>query len=165
MPVKKKKVDFWGIDFWDRYAKDFVASQEFVIGKPTLETIYNTLDREIKSGEVADLGCGTGLFTKIIAKNVKNIIAVDISDGMIDAANIYLNDYHNITFQKDNIENSSLPSNKFDNVLLCNIVHIMEFPLKNKESDFRNHLSPMPIPHHLMMLCVLFLSFSHTIVL
>ncbi len=56
---------------------------------------------------------------------------------MLEMAKVYLKDLDNINYKKENIENSALPSNNFDYVLLANIVHIMEFPLKSIQESYR----------------------------
>jgi ubiquinone/menaquinone biosynthesis C-methylase UbiE len=49
---------------------------------------------------------------------------------MLNADEIYLEKFDNIKYKIDNIENSSLPSNEFDCILLSNIIHIVESPHK-----------------------------------
>jgi ABC-2 type transport system ATP-binding protein len=65
--------------FWSKHAKGFLDSLEFVVGKPILEIINKALSEEKNLGKVVDFGCGTGIFTKIIAQNSESVIAVDIS--------------------------------------------------------------------------------------
>jgi len=42
----------------------------------------------IKNKKVLDLGCGTGWITKIISKDAKSVLGIDISERMIDFAKI-----------------------------------------------------------------------------
>lgn len=74
-----------------------------------------------------DLGCGTGVLTFKIAKLVKKIIGLDISDKMIQVArNKNIDSRSNIIFKKADIsEKLEFPDNKFNFVIsvatLCHI--------------------------------------------
>jgi malonyl-CoA O-methyltransferase len=54
-----------------------------------------------KFNNILEIGCGTGFFTKLLAKQYPNakIIATDISPAMLATAKENLTSYHNISYQ------------------------------------------------------------------
>lgn len=69
-------------DDWDDYAGDWDANLGVII---YADQTFNTLTAEcdITGLRVLDFGCGTGNLTQKMAKQAKNIVAVDTSSKMI----------------------------------------------------------------------------------
>lgn len=66
---------------WDREEKvRFYADQAFV----SLIKHVNVCDKKWKSRRILDFGCGTGLLTEKLAPLVREVVAVDTSENMID---------------------------------------------------------------------------------
>jgi predicted methyltransferase len=95
---------------------------------------------------VADVGAGTGLFTRLFASAVGTrgkVIAQDISQKFLDhimktAVDQKLNNIR-IVLGKDT--SAELPSNSIDVVFLCDVYHHFEFPEKMMQS-IRSALRP-----------------------
>jgi len=91
---------------------------------------------------VADIGAGTGLFTRMFAKEVGptgKVYAVDIAKTFLDhIAKTAKNDgYKNIeTVQCDQVS-SKLPENAVDVVFICDTYHHFEFPQRTLASIHR----------------------------
>jgi ABC-2 type transport system ATP-binding protein len=92
--------------------------------------MFKRLSEEHDLGEVIEFGCGTGYFTKAIAKNAHHVLATDLSDEMLEAAKVHLEEFQNVTLQKADCESTSYPSGNFDTVLMANLLHVVEYPLK-----------------------------------
>ncbi len=75
-----------------------------------------------------DYGCGTGTITSEIADHVKEIHAIDISSGMIDAArkNIRERKIENITFAQSTLFDKRYKKESFNVILAFNILHYLE---------------------------------------
>jgi protein-L-isoaspartate O-methyltransferase len=101
-------------EYWSRFACTYDNDQEYVIGKAILHIITSKLREERELGEVIEFGCGVGYFTKVIAKDARHVIATDLSDEMLEMAKIYLQEFHNITIQKADGEDTYFPSRRFD---------------------------------------------------
>jgi ArsR family transcriptional regulator len=71
----------------------------------TLRALLHFLPRE---WTVADLGCGTGNVSEILAPLVKRVHAVDSSEVMLDAARKRLRVYTNITYHAGHLEATGL---------------------------------------------------------
>jgi ubiquinone/menaquinone biosynthesis C-methylase UbiE len=72
--------------YWSRFAHTYDRDGEYVVGRPVIEAIVERLRRERRLGEVLELGCGTGFFTKVIAENSELVIATDLSEEMLEVA-------------------------------------------------------------------------------
>ncbi|BDQ33653.1 class I SAM-dependent methyltransferase [Pseudodesulfovibrio portus] len=72
-------------DFWDRKARTFPRFEE---GEDTYEAGMLNRIREhgvdFRDATVLDVGCGSGMYTIRLAREAKQVTAVDISDTMLD---------------------------------------------------------------------------------
>lgn len=91
---------------------------------------------------ILEIGCGTGFFTKIVAKNYPNakIVVTDISPDMLASAKENLNSYHNISYQVMDGENIDFQQ-KFD-LIISNAVFQWFTNYENAFQCFHNHLTP-----------------------
>ncbi len=123
--------------YWSQFARNYDEDAEFVVGKSLREAIAGKLRQERGLGEVAEFGCGTGYFTQAIAEYAECVIATDLSEEMLEAARNRLNNFRNVTFQKEDSENLSLPSSRFDTVVMANVLHTVEHPARALEESRR----------------------------
>ena len=116
--------------YWSRFAGTYSDDQDYVVGKTILQLIIKRLSEEHDLGDVIEFGCGSGYFTKAIAKNAKHVIATDLSDEMLEMARIQLKEFQNISIQGANCEATSFPSERFDTVFMANLIHVLVNPIK-----------------------------------
>ena len=114
--------------YWSRYARSYDDDAEYVVGQTLRRAIAGKLSAERDLGDVVEFGCGTGYFTKAAAEHAWHVTATDLSEEMLEAARARLKDVRNVTVRKDDCENSSFPSLRFDSVLMANVVHTVENP-------------------------------------
>lgn len=117
-------------EYWSKFASTFDEDQGYVVGKRALQEIIAKLYEERDLGEVMEFGCGTGYFTKAIARNARHVTATDLSDEMLEMARIELHKLHNLTVQKADCEDTYFPSGRFDSVFMANLIHVVENPIK-----------------------------------
>lgn len=91
---------------------------------------------------VADVGAGTGLFTRLIAKEVGSegrVIAVDIAKEFVDhvVATSREEGLSNVTGKVCKPDSVDLPEESVDAVFICDTYHHFEFPYKTMRSIFR----------------------------
>ncbi|MBM3965469.1 MAG: methyltransferase domain-containing protein [Planctomycetes bacterium] len=98
---------------------------------------------EVKPGAtVADVGAGTGLFTRLFSEAVGDdghVLSVDISQKFLDpiqATNRQLG-LRNVDTLLCTADSTKLPENKIDLAYICDTYHHFEFPTKTMESLFR----------------------------
>ena len=121
--------------YWSKFARTYNEDQEYVVGRAILKAIIKRLFEEPDLGEVIEFGCGTGFFTKAIAKKARNVFATDLSDEMLEMARIQLKEFQNITIQKANCEDTSFPSGRFDTVFMANLIHVLINPIKTLQES------------------------------
>jgi ubiquinone/menaquinone biosynthesis C-methylase UbiE len=123
--------------YWSKYAHIYDEYAEYVVGKNLRHIILTKLSEERDLGEVVEFGCGTGYFTRAIAKNAKHVFATDLSDEMLEVSRVHLGEVHNVTIQKANCESTSYPSGRFETIVMANVLHIIEDPLKALQESWR----------------------------
>jgi ubiquinone/menaquinone biosynthesis C-methylase UbiE len=123
--------------YWSKFADDYDDNVDYVVGKDVHHAIIKKLSGERNLGEVIELGCGTGYFTKVICENSGKVIATDLSDEMLEQARIQLKEFQNVSVQKANCENTPYSSGRFDTVFMANLIHFVENPLKTLHESYR----------------------------
>jgi ubiquinone/menaquinone biosynthesis C-methylase UbiE len=91
---------------------------------------------------VADVGAGTGLFTRLFSPQVGEtgrVIAVDIAQKFLDHIESTTRQagLRNIETRLCQADSIGLPPNSVDLVFICDTYHHFEFPTKTMQSVFR----------------------------
>ena len=88
----------------------------------------------------ADVGCGPGFFTIPLAQRVNKVIAIDISDKMLQICQQRANEAHvtNIEFIQAKGEDLQLPGESVHRVLMVNVYH--EFDNRPRVIEKIDHL-------------------------
>ena len=123
--------------YWSRLAQGYDEGVDHIVGEAIQQEIAERLSEERDLGEVLEFGCGTGYFTKVIAHNADCVVATDLSDEMLEVAAAELKGFPNVTVQKADCENASLPSGGFDTVFMANVIHFIESPLDALLESYR----------------------------
>jgi ubiquinone/menaquinone biosynthesis C-methylase UbiE len=123
--------------YWSRFARSYDRDGEYVVGTPVLQAIEERLLAERSLGDVIEFGCGTGYFTKAIARNASHVVATDLSGEMLEVARIELGEFHNVTVQKADCANTSFPAERFDSVFMANLVHVIDRPSRCLRESYR----------------------------
>jgi ubiquinone/menaquinone biosynthesis C-methylase UbiE len=90
---------------------------------------------QMKPGDrVADLGCGSGAFTELLAMRKLNAVGLDISPKLIGLA---LKKYPGIDFLEGDAENLPFADASLDGVLLSGLVHHFPQPQRLAQETFR----------------------------
>ena len=92
--------------------------------KEEVKMITEMADAE--NGLGLDVACGTGLFTRSIAREMRFVYGIDISMGMLKKAAEYAerNGISNIRFARAKAENLPFPEGLFDGVVCCGALHL-----------------------------------------
>lgn len=126
--------------FWDKaslkYAKKAVPSQDIYMEKlKRTQKLFN------KDSIIMEFGCGTGTTSLHHAPFVKEIIAYDYSQGMIDIANKKKRDQKvtNVTFEVKAVEDISFHNETYDLIMGHSILHLTQ----NNEQIIKNIFSSL----------------------
>lgn len=77
----------------------------------------------LKCKIILDIGCGTGEFSRLLAKRANKVIAIDLSPNMIEIAKEKSKQYPNIDFQVADVLQWDFPSEEFDAIISIATVH------------------------------------------
>ena len=92
--------------------------------KDEVKMITEMVDAE--DGLGLDVACGTGLFTRSVAKKMRLVYGVDISMGMLEKATEYAEKegLGNIRFARAKADKLPFPDGIFDGVVCCGALHL-----------------------------------------
>jgi len=85
-------------------------------------------------GRVADLGCGSGVFSSILAEQGFECFGVDIAHGLTSLGHKL---YPRVRFLTADIEALPLPTGSFDGVLLSGVIHHLPDPRACAQEVYR----------------------------
>ena len=77
----------------------------------------------LKCKTILDIGCGTGEFSRLLAKRADRVVAIDLSPNMIEVAKRKSQQYPNIDFQVADVLQWDFPSHEFDAIVSIATVH------------------------------------------
>jgi ArsR family transcriptional regulator len=107
---------------WDRLRQDLYGDTFY------LSAVLGLIDPDLFVG---DLGCGTGQLTATIAPYVRQMIAVDASMEMLDAARARLDGATaNVDFRKGELESLPIGDGELDVAALSLVLHYSPAPPK-----------------------------------
>lgn len=78
---------------------------------------------------VADIGCGTGEASELLAPCVKGVVAIDREASMLDAAKARLADCGNVEFRQGDIGRLPARNGEFDAAILVLVLHHLDDPV------------------------------------
>src|SRR6186713_690419 len=106
---------------WDRLRGDLFGDQFY------LWAVLGLIDPALVVG---DLGCGTGQLTETIAPYVKQVVAVDSSRDMLDAAQQRVGHARNVDLRQGDLENLPLAAGELDAAMLSLVLHYSPSPAR-----------------------------------
>ena len=104
---------------WDRLRSDLFGDTFFLWG--VLGLIEPTL-------VVGDLGCGTGQLTEVVAPYVRQVIAVDSSADMLDAARVRVSAARNVDLRQGELESLPIDAGELDAAMISLVLHYSPSP-------------------------------------
>jgi ubiquinone/menaquinone biosynthesis C-methylase UbiE len=123
--------------YWSRYANHYDEYTDYIVGKTLRQALIGKLRKEKNLGDVIECGCGTGFFTRAIARNASNVLATDLSDDMLDRAKVNLKRFRNIRYKKIDCQDILFPPESFDTVLMANVIHTIPDPHKAIHESYK----------------------------
>lgn len=113
--------------FFGRVAGQWDPMRNSLFGEMfTAQGLLALLPRE---WTVADLGCGTGNASELLAPCVRRVLAVDQSGPMLDAARERLAEFSNVEFVQAGLESLPLADESVDAAVCLLVLHHIEEPV------------------------------------
>jgi ubiquinone/menaquinone biosynthesis C-methylase UbiE/DNA-binding MarR family transcriptional regulator len=78
---------------------------------------------------IADLGCGTGNVSELLAPHAERVVAIDQSRPMLDAARKRLAGQRNVRFMEGSLEHLPLPNRSIDAAVCALVLHHVQEPV------------------------------------
>ena len=123
--------------YWSKFANTIDEDQRYIARGTAQQLIVERLSGESDLGELIELGCGTGPYTKALAANASHVMATDFSDAMLAVARTQLKDLQNVTVAKADCEKTDFPDGKFGSAFMANVIHVIENPLITLKETYR----------------------------
>ena len=109
---------------WDRVASTYDAEHREWLSEAFENKIRSWLARRFTpDDDVLELGCGTGIFSEMIAGRVRHLTATDFSPEMLERAGQRLSAQNNVETRKEDACHTSFADEAFDAVLTVNLFH------------------------------------------
>ena len=116
-------------EHWDQAADTYDAEYRRVMGEAFDNEIRSWLARQFTDADdVLELGCGTGIFSAVIAERVKHLTATDFSPEMLAQAARRLAARGNVVLRREDACPTSLADDSFSGVLAANLLHHAHAP-------------------------------------
>src|SRR6056297_3182848 len=124
---KRRPVMQQSAKFWDKAAEKYAKSpiQDVEAYDYTLKRTRSYLS---STDKVLELGCGTGSTALLLAADVDQIVASDVSPNMIEIASrkAQLDQVPNVRFITADIFDKKIGEGPYDVVLAFNLLHLIE---------------------------------------
>ena len=102
------------------------------VGRTRLKRRANMLSEGL-SGNVLEVGCGSGLFTTEIIKSEFHLTAIDISPDLLQLAKQAVSDQKNVVFRLEDVHSTSFLNDSFDAIIGSSVLHHLDLDLALKE--------------------------------
>lgn len=112
-------------EFWSRVAERYDQAVDLQIGPKTRSMVRERVAQEGRLGNLVEFGCGTGLYTRVLAEKADRVVATDLSPGMLALAKDQITAPH-VTFHVEDCQRASLPDATFDTAFLSLVIHFTE---------------------------------------
>ena len=134
-------IDDQSVAFWDSQAADFDGEPDHGLRDPSVREAWRRLLTGVVASEplrIADLGCGTGSLSLLLAAEGHEVTGLDFSAAMIDVARGKAIDADPpLTFVVGDAADPKLPGGSYDVVLVRHVLWAMSDPDAALERWFR----------------------------
>ena len=115
--------------YWEDRSETFDEDTSYIVGTGLNDDIKSWLQKQFtRIDAVLELGCGTGTFSEAVVPLVKDLIATDMSESMLQQARAKLGEHSNVRFQKQDAYKTTFNESAFDAVFMVNLLHIVHDP-------------------------------------
>lgn len=114
--------------FWDKAAGLYDLFENVYNGKVNKQLSIEVAEMMEMSDRVLECACGTGMISKRIGPNCRELIATDFSVGMLKQAKKKCAHLPNVKIKKANIMQIKCRDNSFDKVVAGNVIHLLDDP-------------------------------------
>jgi ubiquinone/menaquinone biosynthesis C-methylase UbiE len=128
--------------YWDRHARSYDASMRF-LGAPLPRVLELTAEGVRGADRVLEIGAGTGIFTDVIARGARQVVATDYSEAMVQelSKRVAGSGLTNVECRRADVYALDVEPASFDAVVAANVLHLLPDPSQAFEA-IRGVLKP-----------------------
>jgi len=116
-------------EHWDQAAHTYDAEYRGTVGEAFENELRSWLTRQFTATDhVLELGCGTGIFSAMVAEHVAHLTATDFSAEMLARAKQRLGAHENVELRTEDAHRTSFADGSFSAVLATNLLHHADTP-------------------------------------
>ena len=116
-------------EHWDRTAHTYDDEHRDMVGAAFENELRSWLTRQFTATDnVLELGCGTGIFSAMVAERVAHLTATDFSAEMLARAKQRLGGHENVELRTEDAHHTSFADDSFSAVLAANLLHHADAP-------------------------------------
>ena len=124
-------------DYWGRFGESYDANQQYVVGEELIDAVKARIRALPSLGRTVELGCGTGLYSQVLAPRTEHLTATDYSEDLLSIAGRRLQNVDNVSLQREDCMRLSLADGSMDSVFMANLIHVVESPERTLSEALR----------------------------
>jgi len=111
-------------EYWGERAQCYDAEHRSLVGQTFENELRSWLAKQVTADDIVlELGCGTGIFSEMIAGHVRHLTATDFCFEMLEQAKKRLGGYANVDTRAEDARHTSFADDSFSAVLAVNLLH------------------------------------------
>ncbi|WP_418114919.1 class I SAM-dependent methyltransferase [Vibrio scophthalmi] len=122
---------------WEEFARNFEASNNYVVGLKEIQTIKTRLRQHHDLGAVLELGCGNGTYTESLIDASDSIVATDLSLPMLEVSKIRFEHQAKVIVEQADCFALRYKDQSFDTVFMANLLHVIPNPVNALQECMR----------------------------
>lgn len=126
-------------EYWSKIASRYDRVVDQQIGPDIRSIVRDRLAKEASLGHLVEFGCGTGFYTQTLASKASDVVATDISSGMVALAK-GRTAAANVTFRGEDCQETSFADASFDTAFMSLVLHFVD--ADRTLSEMRRILKP-----------------------
>jgi nitroreductase/ubiquinone/menaquinone biosynthesis C-methylase UbiE/Pyruvate/2-oxoacid:ferredoxin oxidoreductase delta subunit len=101
------------VEYWDNFSKNYDEGIDHDYGRRMRSLGAGRLKKEGHFAKVAEFGCGTGYFSKVLLEMSDSVLVTDLSEKFLEIARERLKGMSNVSFKIADCEMNGMPDNEF----------------------------------------------------
>jgi ubiquinone/menaquinone biosynthesis C-methylase UbiE len=120
-------------EFWSGVSAKYDSVVDAQLGRNLRTLVRERLSQEANLGRTLEVGCGSGLFTAVLADRATSVVATDIAPGMLDVARQALREKSNVTYRIEDCRKTGFNGSVFDSAFLALVLQFVDADLALRE--------------------------------
>jgi ubiquinone/menaquinone biosynthesis C-methylase UbiE len=120
-------------EYWSAISTKYDSVVDAQLGPNLRGLIRERLAREGDFGDALEIGCGSGMFTQVLAQKARRLVATDIALGMLEVARTAVQGRGEVTFQVEDCQKTSFADATFDTIFMALVLQFVDADVAIRE--------------------------------